>query len=263
MHTQNHRPRRRFSQNFLIDRSYIDRIIRSIAPRQGDHIVEIGPGLGALTESLLHAAGHIEAIEIDRDVAQSLKMRFADKGLTVHCADVLAFDFRSIGDRLRIAGNLPYHISTPILFAVDAVWDVVCDCHFMLQKEVVDRMGAAPATPDYGRLSVMLQYRWNIAPLFNVPPSAFRPQPKVWSSLVRLLPAQQVRLNDSKLFRRVVEAAFSKRRKTLRNALRGLVETEDYIVCDIDPARRGETLAVADFACLANQVWTRLNASSE
>ncbi len=262
MHTHNHRPRRRFSQNFLIDRSYIDRIIRSIAPRKGDLIVEIGPGQGALTESLLDAAGHVDAIEIDRDAVKSLEMVFADKGLSVHCADVLAFDFRSIGDRLRIVGNLPYHISTPILFAVDAVWDLVHDCHFMLQKEVVDRMGAAPATPDYGRLSVMLQYRWNVAPLFNVPPNVFRPQPKVWSSLVRLLPAQQVRLNDSKLFRRVVEAAFSKRRKTLRNALRDLVEAEDYIVCDIDPARRGETLAVADFACLANQVWTRLNASS-
>jgi 16S rRNA (adenine1518-N6/adenine1519-N6)-dimethyltransferase len=133
----------------------------------------------------------------------------------------------------------------------------------MLQKEVVDRMGAAPATPEYGRLSVMLQYRWEVEPLFDVPPTVFRPQPKVWSSVVRMLPVQQFSLKDVGLFRRVVEGAFSKRRKTLRNALRDLVLIEDFVTCDIDPGRRGETLAVADFVRLANQVWLRLNASSE
>ena len=259
---QNHRPRRRFSQNFLIDRNYVDLIVRSIAPRKDDHIVEIGPGRGALTESLLGAAGQMDAIEVDRDEVRLLEQRFSGKGLTIHCADVLAFDFRSIGDRLRIIGNLPYHISTPILFAVDAVRDLVRDCHFMLQKEVVDRMGAAPATPEYGRLSVMLQHRWQIAPLFDVPPTVFRPQPKVWSSVVRMLPAQTVNLSNADLYRRIVEAAFSKRRKTMRNALRELVLIEDFVACDIDPGRRGETLAVADFACLANQVSMRLNASS-
>jgi 16S rRNA (adenine1518-N6/adenine1519-N6)-dimethyltransferase len=262
MPTQNHRPRRRFSQNFLIDRNYVDRIVRSIAPGKGDHIVEIGPGLGALTEPLLDAAGHIDVIEVDRDKARLLEQRFSGSTLTIHCADVLAFNFRSIGDRLRIIGNLPYHISTPILFAVDAVWDLVRDCHFMLQKEVVDRMGAAPATPEYGRLSVMLQYRWEVEPLFDVPPTVFRPQPKIWSSVVRMMPAQQVSLTDAGLFRRIVEAAFSKRRKTLRNALRELVLIEDFVACDIDPGRRGETLAVADFACLANQVSLRLTVSS-
>ena len=259
---QNHRPRRRFSQNFLIDRNYVDLIVRSIAPRKDDHIVEIGPGRGALTEPLLGAAGQMDAIEVDRDHVRLLEQRFSGKGLTMHCADVLAFDFRSIGDRLRIIGNLPYHISTPILFAVDAVRDLVRDCHFMLQKEVVDRMGAAPATPEYGRLSVMLQHRWKIAPLFDVPPTVFRPQPKVWSSVVRMLPAQTVNLRNANLYRRIVDAAFSKRRKTMRNALRELVLIEDFVACDIDPGRRGETLAVADFARLANQVSMRLNASS-
>ena len=260
---QHHRPRRRFSQNFLIDHSYIDRIVRSIAPRKGDHIVEIGPGRGALTEPLLGAVAQMDVIEIDRDDARLLKQRFSDTALTIHRADVLDFDFRSIGDSLRIVGNLPYHISTPILFAVDAIWDSVRDCHFMLQKEVVDRMGAAPSTREYGRLSVMLQYRWQVEPLFDVPPTVFRPQPKVWSSVVRMLPARRVSLKDSGLFRRIVEAAFSKRRKTLRNSLRELVLIEDFVVCDIDPVRRAETLSVADFASLANQVWLRLNASSE
>lgn len=263
MPMQNHRPRRRFSQNFIIDRNYVDRIVRSIAPRKADHVVEIGPGRGALTESLLGAVDHMDVIEVDRDEARLLGQRFSGKALTIHCADVLAFDLRSIGDRLRVIGNLPYHISTPILFAVDAVWDLVRDCHFMLQKEVVDRMGAAPATSEYGRLSVMLQYRWDVEPLFDVPPTVFRPQPKVWSSVVRMLPVQQVSLKDASLFRRVVEAAFSMRRKTLRNALRELVFIEDFVACDIDPGRRGETLTVADFACLANQAWMRLNASSE
>ena len=161
MPRQYHRARRRFSQNFLIDRGYIDRIVRSIAPRKHDHIVEIGPGRGALTEPLSAAVNQMDVIEIDRDEVHLLKQRYSREALTIHCADVLAFDFRSIGNRLRIVGNLPYHISTPILFAVDAIWDSVRDCHFMLQKEVVDRMGAAPATPEYGRLSVMLQYRWS------------------------------------------------------------------------------------------------------
>ena len=262
MRTHNHRPRRRFSQNFLIDGNYIDRIVRSIAPRKDDHIVEIGPGRGALTKPLLDAVNQMDVIEIDRDDVRTLEDRFSGSALTIHCGDVLAFDFESIGDGLRVIGNLPYHISTPILFAVDSVWASVRDCHFMLQKEVVDRMGAAPGTPEYGRLSVMLQYRWKVEPLFDVPPSAFHPQPKVWSSVVCLSPLQQVNLTDTDMFRRVVEGAFSKRRKTLRNALRELVLIEDFVACGIDPGRRGETLAVADFASLSNQVSLRLSASS-
>ena len=248
-----HRARRRFSQNFLIDRTCIDRIVGALAPSPGDHVVEIGPGLGALTEPLLDAVGHIEAIEIDRDVARSLGERFSDRSLSIHCVDFLEFELTTLGSDLRLIGNLPYHISTPILFAVNRYRNSVRDCHFMLQREVVDRMVAAPASADYGRLSVMLQSRWAIEKLFDVPPTAFRPQPKVWSSVVRMLPEQTVAINDADMFYRIVEAAFSKRRKTLRNALRGLVTDEDLEACGIDPGRRGETLSVADYAELANR----------
>ena len=259
----NHRARRRFSQNFLVDRAYIDRIVRSIAPSQHDHIVEIGPGLGSLTEPLLDAVARLDVIEVDRDAVRSLKDRFPGRSLTVHCADFLAFDLGALGTGLRVVGNLPYHISTPILFAVDQRRDQVRDCHFMLQKEVVDRMIAVPASADYGRLSVMLQCHWRIERLFDVPPTVFRPQPKVWSSVVRMRPEQTVSIADADLFYRIVEAAFSKRRKTLRNALRPLLTDEDYEASGIDPGRRGETLSVAEFAGLADQVGRRLSASSE
>lgn len=257
-----HRARRRFSQNFLVDRSYIDRIVRSIAPCSDDHIVEIGPGLGALTEPLIDAAGRIDAIEIDRDAAAALKDRLAGPSLTVHCADFLNFDMALLGNELRVVGNLPYHISSPILFAVDRYRDRVRDCHFMLQKEVVDRLVAIPASADYGRLSVMLQCRWHIERLFDVPPTVFRPQPKVWSSVVRLQPVQTVNISDFALFYRIVEAAFSKRRKTLRNALRQILTQADFEASGIDPGRRGETLSVAEFAALANRADERLSASS-
>ncbi|UCH48340.1 MAG: 16S rRNA (adenine(1518)-N(6)/adenine(1519)-N(6))-dimethyltransferase RsmA [Betaproteobacteria bacterium] len=258
-----HRARRRFSQNFLIDRVCIDRIVGSVAPTRGDHIVEIGPGLGALTEPLLDAVGHMDAIEVDRDAARMLEERFAGQSLSVHCVDFLEFDLASLGSDLRLVGNLPYHISTPILFTVNQSRDFIKDCHFMLQREVVDRMVAAPASADYGRLSVMLQCRWSIEKLFDVPPTSFRPQPKVWSSVVRMLPEQTIAISDAGVFHRIVEAAFSKRRKTLRNALRGLVSEEDFETCSIDPGRRGETLSVADFAGLANQLSRRITASSE
>ena len=258
-----HRARRRFSQNFLIDRACIDRIIGSVAPGHGDHVVEIGPGLGALTEPLLSALGSIDAIEVDRDAARVLAERFADKHLSIHCVDFLKFDVSSLGSKLRLVGNLPYHISTPILFAVDRFRQFIRDCHFMLQREVVERMVAAPASAEYGRLSVMLQCRWAIEKLFDVPPTAFRPQPKVWSSVVRMLPEQTVVMSDPGLFSRIVEAAFSKRRKTLRNALRGLVAEQEFVACEIDPGRRGETLSVAEFAGLANQLARRITASSE
>ena len=257
-----HRARRRFSQNFLVDRSYIDRIVRAIAPCRDDHIVEIGPGLGALTGPLLDAADRIDAIEVDRDAAATLADRFSGLSLTVHCADFLNFDLSPLGDGLRVVGNLPYHISSPILFAVDRYQDRVRDCHFMLQKEVVDRMVAVPASADYGRLSVMLQFRWRIERLFDVPPTVFRPQPKVWSSVVRLQPARTVEIVDPALFYRIVEAAFSKRRKTLRNALRQILTQADFEASGIDPGRRGETLSVAEFATLANRAGRHLSASS-
>ena len=257
-----HRARRRFSQNFLVDRSYVERIIRSIAPSKGEHFVEIGPGLGALTEPLLELVDRVDAIEIDRDAAASLNQRFGGAGLNVHCEDFLAFNLASLGTNLRVVGNLPYHISTPILFAVNRARELVRDCHVMLQKEVVDRMVAAPATSDYGRLSVMLQCNWSMVKLFDVPPTAFRPAPKVWSSVVRMSPARNVALANEDMFSRIVEAAFSKRRKTLRNALRELMSGEDIAAAGIDPQRRGETLALGEFAELANQAWLRLSASS-
>jgi len=257
-----HRARRRFSQNFLVDRNYIMRIVRAISLSEADHVVEIGPGLGALTASLLASAGRVDVIEIDRDAARLLQERFADQRLSIHCADFLEFDLCALGSDLRLVGNLPYHISTPILFAIDQVRDCVHDCHFMLQKEVVDRMVAAPGSADYGRLSVMLQSRWQIQKLFDVPPTVFRPQPKIWSSVVRMQPEQRATIADAAVFYRVVEASFSQRRKTLRNALRELAAEEDFTKTGIDPRRRGETLSVVEFAALANQVRARLNVSS-
>jgi 16S rRNA (adenine1518-N6/adenine1519-N6)-dimethyltransferase len=236
----NHRARRRFSQNFLVDRAYIDRIVSAVAPSRDDHIVEIGPGLGALTEPLLDAACRIDVIEVDRDAARVLEGRFPGRNLTVHCTDFLTFDLASVGTDLRVVGNLPYHISTPILFAVDRCRDQVRDCTFMLQKEVVDRMIAAPASRDYGRLSVMLQCHWRIERLFDVPPS----------------------VSDAGLFYRIVEAAFSKRRKTLRNALREILTDADFEASGIDPGRRGETLSVAEFAMLADHAGKRFTSSS-
>lgn len=257
-----HRPRRRFSQNFLVDRNYIERIVRSVAPAQGQCLVEIGPGLGALTQPLLEIVGKLTAIEIDRDAARVLQGRFANAGLTVLCQDFLTFDLASLGTQLRVVGNLPYHISTPILFAVDGFRKVVRDCHFMLQQEVVDRMVASPATKDYGRLSVMLQLGWHMTKLFDVPPTAFRPQPKVWSSVVRMSPAENASVLSERIFASIVEAAFSKRRKTLRNALREVVTGDDFDAAAIDPQRRGETLSVSEFASLTNRVYSRLSVSS-
>jgi 16S rRNA (adenine1518-N6/adenine1519-N6)-dimethyltransferase len=252
-----YRARRRFSQNFLVDRNTISRIVGSIAPSRGDHIVEIGPGLGALTEPLLQVAGRLDVIEIDRDAARMLDQRFSGSGLIVHREDVLEFDLASLGTEMRLVGNLPYHISTPILFTVDKFRRNVRDCHFMLQKEVVDRMVAAPSSSEYGRLSVMLQCRWRIEKLFDVPPTVFRPRPKVWSSVVRMVPEENARVGEDGLFYRIVEAAFSKRRKTLRNALGELATDEDFTACGIDAGRRGETLSVAEFAGLAEQVQAR------
>jgi 16S rRNA (adenine1518-N6/adenine1519-N6)-dimethyltransferase len=257
-----HRARRRFSQNFLIDRACTERIVRAIGASQADHIVEIGSGLGALTEPMLAAAGQVDAIEVDRDVARLLEERLAGQGLRVHCTDFLTFDLCSLGSRLRVVGNLPYHISTPILFAVNEFRACVQDCHFMLQREVVDRMVAPAGSANYGRLSVMLQCRWQMQKLFDVPPTVFQPQPKVWSSIVRMRPEQRAEITDPVLFSRVVEAAFSQRRKTLRNALRSLATEQDFDTSGIDSTRRGETLSIADFANLANQMHARLSASS-
>jgi 16S rRNA (adenine1518-N6/adenine1519-N6)-dimethyltransferase len=248
------RPKRRFGQHFLTDRHYLARIVEAIDPGPRDALVEIGPGTGLLTEELARAVEHLDVIEIDRELAAELRRRFPPERVTVHQGDVLDFDFTRLAAPLRIVGNLPYNISTPILFRVAHFAERVADAVLMLQKEVVDRMVAAPATPDYGRLSVMLQYRFSMALALRVPPGAFTPPPKVDSALVRLkpLPASRPRARDEAFFARMVTAAFTQRRKTLRNALRDFADDAAFQRAAIDPQRRGETLSVAEFIRLAD-----------
>jgi 16S rRNA (adenine1518-N6/adenine1519-N6)-dimethyltransferase len=253
---QGHPPRKRFGQNFLADRHYVARIVDAVDPAPGDNLVEIGPGLGALTNALIERAGKISAIEIDRDLAARLHERFTADRLALHEADALAFDFATLGADLRVVGNLPYNISTPLLFHLASYDRLVRDIHVMLQREVVARMTAAPDTADYGRLSVMLQARFRVSRLFTVPAGAFRPAPNVESAVARLLPLGQDRppISDEVLFARIVAAAFGQRRKTLRNALASIADEAALRAAGIDPAVRGETLSVADFVRLANSV---------
>jgi 16S rRNA (adenine1518-N6/adenine1519-N6)-dimethyltransferase len=253
-----HVARRRFGQNFLADPHYIARIIAAVDPRPGENLVEIGPGLGALTEGLIECAGHITAIEIDRDLAARLRDRFSPAQLTLHVADALAFDFATLPAALRVVGNLPYNISSPLLFHLARYDDRVRDLHVMLQREVVARMTAAPATADYGRLTVMLQVKFAILRLFVVPPGAFRPAPKVESAVARLVPLglAQPSITDPALFARVVAAAFGQRRKTVRNALSGICDDAALRRIGIDPGVRGETLPVGELVRLANALAT-------
>lgn len=257
---QGHRARKRFSQNFLHDAHYIARIIDAIAPAPGDRIVEIGPGLGALTAPLVARAGCVTCVEIDRDLAARLRARFAPNELTLIEADALALDWRALAQAdarpLAIVGNLPYHISTPLLFALAPIADRVSAQHFMLQKEVVDRIVAAPGGKDYGRLSVMLQFRYRVARLFVVPAGAFCPAPKVQSAIVRMLPIPRGELPpvDTDAFARVVAAAFGRRRKTLRNALEGVLAQDAIRAAGVDPGARAETLGVEQFVRLAAQL---------
>ncbi len=251
-----HQARKRFGQNFLADPHYIKRIVDAVDPVPGDNLVEIGPGLAALTGDLVARAGHVTAVEIDRDLAARLRERFTPAQLTLHEADALEFDFTTLGPRLRVVGNLPYNISSPLLFHLAADDRCLRDLHVMLQKEVVARMTAAPGTADYGRLTVMLQAKFRIARLFVVPGGAFRPAPKVESAVARLVPLHDDKpaIADAALFARVVAAAFAQRRKTLRNALSELATAASLEAAGIDPGARGETLAVADFVRLANQL---------
>jgi len=257
---EGHRARRRFSQNFLHDTSVIARIVAAIDPRPGQNIVEIGPGLGALSGELIAAAGRITAVEIDRDLAARLRERFAGGGLAIVEGDALELDWAdlaaSLGGALRIVGNLPYNVSTPLLFCLLPIANLVQDQHFMLQREVVERMAAPPGGKEYGRLSVMLQFRYRIERLFNVAPGSFTPVPKVQSSIVRMrpLPAEQLSDVDPTLFSQVVTAAFSQRRKTLRNALGRLLTETQIEHCQVDPGARAETLDVAAFARLTRSV---------
>ena len=249
-----HQPRKRFGQNFLADPHYVQRIVDTIAPQQGDRLVEIGPGLAALTRPLIQRAGHLDAVEIDRDLAARLASEFVPSQLTLHVADALEFDFAALGPGLRIVGNLPYNISSPLLFHLARYDALLIDVHVMLQKEVVGRMTAVPATPEYGRLTVMLQALFRVTRLFVVPAGAFRPAPKVDSAVVRLVPLGDAKpeIDDVPLFGRIVAAAFGQRRKTMRNALSAICDEAGLCRVDIDPGARGETLSVEAFVRLAN-----------
>jgi 16S rRNA (adenine1518-N6/adenine1519-N6)-dimethyltransferase len=249
-----HIPRRRFGQNFLVDPRYVARILDAVDPKPGENLVEIGPGLAALTADLISRAQRITAVEIDRDLAARLRESFGSSQLTLYEADALTFDFAQLGEGLRIVGNLPYNISSPLLFHVAKCVDRVRDLHVMLQKEVVARMTAEPATPDYGRLTVTLQATFQMTRLFVIPPGAFRPAPKVDSAFVRLVPLGDAKpaIADEALFARLVAAAFGQRRKTLRNALASICYDAAIRAVGIDPAARGETLSVTDYVRLAN-----------
>ena len=248
-----HVARKRFGQNFLVDRGVIAAIVATIAPQRSDTLVEIGPGLGALTEPLLARLDHLHVVEIDRDLIARLHRQHAPEMLTVHAGDALAFDFATIGSDLRLVGNLPYNISTPLLFHLAEYGGIVRDMHFMLQKEVVERMAAEPGGKDYGRLSVMLQARCAVIPLFTIGPGAFRPPPKVESAVVRLVPlARPPDIADPVVFARLVAAAFAQRRKTLRNGLKGLLTAEAIAGLGVDPGTRAEQLGLDAFVRLAN-----------
>jgi 16S rRNA (adenine1518-N6/adenine1519-N6)-dimethyltransferase len=248
------RPRKRFGQHFLTDRHYLGRVVEAIDPRPGDAILEIGPGTGILTAELARAVERLHVAEIDRDLAAALRERFPAQRVVVHEGDALELDFALLPSGLRVVGNLPYNVSTPILFRMEEEADRIRDCVFMLQREVVDRMVAAPGSADYGRLSVMLQYRFAMARAFPVPAGAFTPPPKVESAVVRMRPLgpDRPRARDERLFAAVVASAFSQRRKTLRNAAKAVVPERAYHATGIDPGRRGETLSVAEFIALAD-----------
>ncbi len=253
-----HKARKRFGQNFLHDPQVIDKIVRAIHPKPQDHLVEIGPGQGAITDQLLTTAGQLDAVELDRDLVKLLENRYGNySGFRLHSADALKFDFCKLadaGEKLRVIGNLPYNISTPLLFHLLENNQCIQDMHFMLQKEVVERMVAGPGSKTYGRLSVMLQAVCKVQMLFPIGPGAFQPAPKVESAFVRLIPHEKppFPIDDPALFAKVVTQAFSQRRKTLRNTLKGLISEEVMQNCGIDPSIRAEQLSVKEFACLGN-----------
>lgn len=251
-----HRARKRFGQNFLVDKHIIGEIIRAIAPQPADTMVEIGPGLGALTRPLIERLPQLHVVEIDRDIIARLEQDYPRDKLIIHAGDALKFDFASLPAPLRIVGNLPYNISSPLLFHFAEFAKRILDMHFMLQDEVVERMVAEPSTAAYGRLSVMLQYRFYMEKLLDVPPESFRPAPKVNSAIVRMIPIPQDKIvvrNEAR-FAEVVTAAFGQRRKTLRNTLKGYLTEADFGRLGIDAQLRAENLDVAAFAAIANSL---------
>ncbi len=251
-----HRPRKRFGQNFLTDQRVIADILRAVHARPGETVAEIGPGRGALTEGLIASGASLHLVEIDRDLAALWRAR-TGPALQLHEKDALHFDFSSIPAEpgaLRVVGNLPYNISTPLIFHLLAQSASIRDMHFMLQREVVDRMAASPGTADYGRLTVMVQYQCRVDPVLEVPPGAFFPAPKVHSAVVRLVPGHFDHgvAQSAHMLALLVRQAFTQRRKTLRNALSGLLDSAGISSLGIDPQRRPETLSVSEFVRLSD-----------
>lgn len=259
MDSFSHKARKRFGQNFLSDPGIIQRIVTSIAPQDSDNIVEIGPGKGAITELLLEACPRLNVVELDRDLIPILLAQFAKyNDFKIHQADALKFDFATLAQSapLRIVGNLPYNISTPLIFHLLSYHGKVRDMHFMLQKEVVERMAAAPGQKAYGRLGIMVQYYCAVENLFLVPPECFQPKPKVDSAIVRLTPFDELPhpAKDVKLLERVVNVAFQQRRKTLRNGLKQLASAEQLDALSTDIRLRAENLSVAEFVALSDEL---------
>lgn len=255
--------RRRFGQHFLNDPEVIGAIVNAIAPTKDDVIVEIGPGHGAITTPLAARAGSLHAIEVDRDLVAKLREKFSgNPRVTIHEADALKFDFAALGESLRIVGNLPYNISTPLLFYLLEFRGHICDMHFMLQKEVVDRMAAVPGSKSYGRLSIMLGCHFAIDALFDVDRLAFTPPPDVTSAIVRLmpLPSGTYDIADETLLSNLVATAFSQRRKTIRNALQKIVKEDELTATGIDPGLRAEAIPISRYVALANRIGERTNA---
>jgi len=267
LHPQ-HRPRKRIGQNFLHDTPATDRIATAIHPGADEHLVEIGPGQGALTESLVASGCTLDVIELDRDLVPGLLAAFSLKpGFKLHSADALKFNFASLvkssnpampefNQRLRVVGNLPYNISTPLIFKLLENASIIRDMHFMLQLEVVERLAASPGGKDWGRLGIMTQYQCRVEHLFDVPPEAFNPPPRVHSAIVRLTPWRESpwpRCNEARL-RMVVQAAFAQRRKTLRNNLKGLIDNTGLESLGIDPGARAETLQLTQFIEITNTI---------
>lgn len=255
-----HRARKRFGQNFLIDQGVINHIVRSIGPRADDNLVEIGPGQGAITALLLDVCPQLQVVELDRDLIPVLLAQFARySDFKIHQADALQFDFAKLASPekpLRIVGNLPYNISTPLIFRLLGYRELIQDMHFMLQKEVVDRMAAAPGDKNYGRLGIMTQYYCAVEHLFDVGPECFRPIPKVESAIVRLTPFRQLPLvaDDITMLETLVRTVFQQRRKTLRNGLKQLLPAATIESLDLDLTRRPETLSLPEFVALSNQL---------
>lgn len=254
-----HKARKRFGQNFLQDTHVIHQIIMAISPHKSEHLVEIGPGQGAITEPLLASCCQLDVIELDRDLVTQLSKQFpSQQRFTLHSADALTFDYASLiqRDKIRIVGNLPYNISTPLLFHLLSFTDHIQDMHFMLQKEIVNRLQAQPGSKQYGRLSIMIQLHCHVEALFDVDPESFDPKPKVMSSIVRLTPHlnQKFQIDDVPFFEKLVTTAFSQRRKTIRNSLKKMCSDIELEKAGINPSQRAESINISEFVTLSNQL---------